>query len=84
MSILEEEIVQRYEQLSLEQRLHLLDRVDIQWGVARAEFDYAAWTKQADLILAAIRAEHGADYVTGTQDLLDELREETSWPRRSS
>jgi hypothetical protein len=39
-------------------------------------FDYEAWWRKADEIKASIREEYGDDYVVGSQQLLNELREE--------
>jgi hypothetical protein len=82
MSILEQEILDRYRQMSPERRKNiraLLDGLDKKSG--EPGFNYDQWKHRADQLLADMRAEYGADYYVGSQDLLDELREEASWPR---
>lgn len=39
------------------------------------------WLKQATAFREQLAATYGSDYGVGSQELLEELREESSWPR---
>jgi len=42
--------------------------------------DIDRWFEQVEAFQAEIRAQYGDDFSIDTQSMLDELREETSWP----
>ncbi len=68
-------------------RVKLLDREQQQTVLAFLEslksrsFDATAWEQQVDQIHAELRAMYGENYRVDVQSLLDEVREEGSWPR---
>ncbi len=82
MSILEQEILDRYRQMSPERRKYIRDLLDVMDKKnTEPGFNFDQWNRRADQLLDDIRAEYGSNYYVGSQDLLDELREEASWPR---
>ena len=87
MSILEQEILDRYRQMSPERRKHirtLLDVADENLVELQPVFDYDTWFEELAAFREQLRAKHGDQFTVDVQGLLDELREEASWPRISS
>jgi len=78
MSALEDEIVERFEKLEPEAKLRLLKRLEHDIEPA---FDYDAWFAKAEAFRKQLTATYGDGYSVGVQDLVDEIREEASWPR---
>jgi thiamine pyrophosphokinase len=88
MNVLEQEmqeIVERFQRLNHEQQLDLIGILDVvAHEITAKPFDYNHWFGQLDSIHDQLRARYGENYTVGSQSLLDELREEASWPYRSS
>lgn len=47
-------------------------------------FSLTDWLEQTQEMLQTLRAKYGADYMFGGDVVLDEIREESSWPLSSS
>lgn len=78
MSALEDRILQEIRKLDESQQQQLLRIIeDMQPRV----FDFDAWMQDVEAFQARLKTKYGEQHYFGVQDLLDELREEASWPR---
>ena len=78
MSTLEQEIldiVRRMDEPQQQQGLGYLQSIE------PLRFDADRWFQQVATFQDKLQAKYGSDHHFGTQSLLDELREEASWPR---
>lgn len=82
MSALEQEIIAKVRLLDTHQQQQVLDFL-ASFAPESEGFDYTAWWQEVDAIHDAIVAEHGQGYRIDVQSILDEVREEASWPRIS-
>ena len=84
MSALEQTIIEKIRKLDETQQQKILAYIqNVEEKEDVEDFDFDSWTKQVEQFQAELRAKYGEDHVFGTLDLLDELREEASWPRIS-
>jgi hypothetical protein len=79
MTILEQEVIDKFHKLDPDARKRVLDALEL--SVNRSETPLAAALKAATDFRLRIAKEHPAYF--GIQDMLDEIREEASWPRQS-
>lgn len=78
MSALEQELIDRIRKLDEDQKRQVLAYI----GAIQPEpFDFASWLQHVEAFQAELSTEYGSSHTFGTLDLLDELREEASWPR---
>lgn len=80
MTDLEQIILDKVKVLDTEQQQRVLEFVE---NLQLAAFDYEKWEKQLDEIHAELRKKYGEGYFIDVQRMLDEIREEASWPRTS-
>lgn len=76
---LEREIVEKFQQLPSDSQIRVLSQ--IQTRASAAHFDYAQWFEDAAAFQSELKRQHGTDFVVALQDILDEVREESSWRR---
>ena len=79
MSQTEERILEKVRQLSEADQQDVLAYIERK--VIVETFDYEAWSTEVDAFQAELTGKYGDSYRIGVQDLLDELREESSWLR---
>lgn len=77
MSALEQEIIEKIRNLDEAQQLRLLQIVE---DMQPKQFDMEEWFRQVDEFRVELRSKYGTGHVN-VQGLLDEIREEASWPR---
>lgn len=75
MSVLEQEIIEKFQLLEPAAKQRVLDRLNIE---EQYSFDYAEWWAQVEALQASIRLALGDDKTVGALTLLDQLREEES------
>ena len=75
MTILEQEIIEKFQQLDRDAQARVLQSLR---EATKGSFDYAAWWSGIDALQADLRNRVGDDQTTGALSLLDELREESS------
>lgn len=75
MSALEEKILQEVRKLDEAQQQRLLQIIE---DMQPKPFDFDAWLARIEALHAQLRAD---GQLVSVQDLLDEIREEASWPR---
>lgn len=80
MRVLEREILDRVQKLDELQQQQVLKFLD---AFIPKTFDAETWFKNVEQFQAELHTKYGTDYTVDTQSLLDELREEASWPRTS-
>ena len=78
MSALEDKILQAIRQLDEAQQQQVLHIIE---DMQPKAFDFDAWMQDVEAFQAKLKAKYGEQHYFGVQDLLDELREEASWPR---
>lgn len=78
MSALEQELFDKIHNLDEAHQKQLLQIVD---NMQPKPFDFDAWMRDVNAFRAKLATKYDEDYVIGALDLLDELREEASWPR---
>ena len=79
MSALEQELIDRIRKLDEAQQQKILEYIqDVE---EKEEFDFDAWIEKARAFRARISATYGKPKYFGVQAMLDEIREEASWPR---
>lgn len=71
MSLLEKEIVEKFQQLDKAAKERVLD---ILLQTPSKTFDYDQWWSEVDALQAQMRARLGEDAIIGAVDLLAELR----------
>jgi hypothetical protein len=77
MKTIEQEIFDEIEALEPELKKLVLDYVrDLKKAQVTDD-----WFARVEAFQAELAAKYGEDHTFGTQDLLDEVREEASWPR---
>jgi hypothetical protein len=77
MSTIEAEIVERFKQLDNSAKHRVLHLLEHQTE-AESTFDFDSWLQRVQVLQAEIHATYGEEYTVGSQQLLDELREEAS------
>ncbi len=77
MSALEQEIIDKIRKLDANQQKQILQHIE---SIKPKEFDADEWFRQVEEFRSALRGKYGIGHVNA-QGLLDELREEASWPR---
>jgi hypothetical protein len=80
MSALEQQIFDKIHQLDETQQQRLWEFLQT---LEPAPFSWHDWFREVENFQAELRAAYGDQHYFGAQDLLDELREEASWPRSS-
>jgi hypothetical protein len=78
MSALEQELIDRIRQLDEASQRRVLAFV---LELEPKPFDFEQWMKDAEAFRTRLREQYGENYVVGGLQLLEELREEASWPR---
>lgn len=78
MSTLENEMIEEFRKLD---EAHQQQALQIIKDMQPKPFDFDTWMRDVNAFRAKLAAKYGEDYVIGALDLLDELREEASWPR---
>ncbi|MBL8156720.1 MAG: hypothetical protein JNM70_21255 [Anaerolineae bacterium] len=81
MPDLVQEIYERVRHLDAQQQERVLDFIA---HIDEPEFDFEAWLTQVNQIRADLRSRYGDQIFLDPQITLDEVREESSWPRSSS
>jgi hypothetical protein len=79
MSALEDEIIEKFRQLDGEARKRVLLSLAQE---QEAPMTLAAALQAASAFRERLRQKYGKGHVFGVQSMLDEIREEASWPRR--
>jgi len=79
MNALEEEIIAKFRQLDGEARQRVLVSLEQEADVSAKSLSEAL--RDATIFREKLREKYGAGHFFGAQDMLDELREEASWPR---
>ena len=75
MSALEQEIVEKFQQLEPAAKRRVLEMLFLS---AQSSFDYDDWWGRVEVLQAGIRLRLGEGATVGALSLLDELREEES------
>jgi hypothetical protein len=75
MSILEQEIIEKFRQLDIEAQERVLTELSHE---RHKSFDYKQWRADVEALQASIRQRLGGKANIDALSLLDELREETS------
>ena len=78
MSALEQEIIQKLYKLDEEKQKRVLAFIQ---DIEPQSFDFETWMRETEAFRTELAAKYGENHTFGTLDLLDELREEASWPR---
>jgi hypothetical protein len=78
MSALEQEIIQKLHNLDEEKQKRVLAFIST---IQPEPFDFISWLREVETLQTELAAKYGKNHTFGTLDLLDELREEASWPR---
>lgn len=78
MSALEQSIWDMFQQLDEDSKLRLLKRME---ETTEPDFDFDAWMAKAEALHQQLREKYGTTHFFDVQGVLDELREEASWPR---
>jgi hypothetical protein len=78
MTTLEKTIFDKVRQLDPDQQQRVLEFLE---SLQSETFDFAGWWEQVKALQTELRQQYGDQYTVGVQGLLDELREEASWPR---
>lgn len=82
MSMREQYILDQFRQLDSDAQRRVLDLLEQE--AAEAPFDYAAWFAEVEAYHNRLRLTYGADHVFGSEQVLNDIREEGSvWPRPS-
>ncbi len=75
MSVLEQEIIERFHLLEPTAKQRVLETLSVEM---QSSFDYAGWWSQIEALQTSIRSRLGDQATVGALSLLDELREEES------
>ncbi|HML23736.1 MAG TPA: hypothetical protein PKD09_18920 [Aggregatilinea sp.] len=75
MSTLEQEIIEKFQQLNTQAKQRVLAQLE---GEMQATFDYARWWSDVETLQSAMQKRLGEHSTTGALSLLDDLREEAS------
>lgn len=75
MSILEQEIIQKFQELESDAKQRVLQ---ILTANTQTLFDYDKWWNEVEKLQTDIQSRLGDKYTVGALSLLDELREESS------
>jgi hypothetical protein len=75
MSVLEQEIIERFQKLTPDAQKRVLQSLTI---TLQPTFDYAAWWQHVNALQVSIQASRGEGFIVGAVSLLDALREEES------
>jgi hypothetical protein len=76
-------IIERIAQLDESQQQVLTFARTLVSSSASEGLSLGEWLEQAAALRAQLRGKYGSKHFFGTQALLDEIREEASWPRWS-
>lgn len=77
---LDQQIMQKIQKLDEGQKQRVLEFVESELNAAPLPLE--TWLRQATAFRQALRAKYGDGHFFGVQEMLDEIREEASWPRR--
>lgn len=77
MNLLEQEIIQKFNQLDADAQQRVLQQISIVIESGDPSFDFDEWLASVHELQAAIRERIGEDATVGALDLLNELREES-------
>lgn len=75
MSVLEQEIIQKFQQLESDAKQRILQALT---NTMETSFDYNTWWAEIETLQSNIQARLADSSTIGTLSLLDELREEAS------
>lgn len=75
MSALEQEIVEKFQQLDMDAKQRVLTYLE---SAIRSTFNYAGWWADVEALQNEMQNRLGEQETTGALSLLDELREEAS------
>lgn len=78
MNALEKQILDKVRQLDTPQQERVLEFLST---ITAPAFDWDKWLLNVESFQSQLKAKYGERHYFGVQDLLDELREETSWPQ---
>lgn len=81
MAALEDLILEKVRQLDEAKKREVLAFVERALEPEAKPFDWDAWWAGVEGLQAYWKEKYGEGYIVGALDLLDELREEASWPR---
>lgn len=79
MSALEEIILSKIRKMDEVQQQRVLEFVE---GLGASTFDFKDWFRRVEAFQQELKSHYGENYSVGVQDMLDEIREEASWPRQ--
>ena len=79
MSALEADIVEKFRQLDDAGKVRVLAVLERE--IQPAQADLATWLEGAAALRSKLREHYGKDHFFGVQTLLDDIREDASWPR---
>jgi hypothetical protein len=75
----EQQIIEKLHRLDDAQKQRVLAFVERE--LAKAQVTLGDWLNQATAYRDGLRARYGDDHVFDVQTILDDIREEASWPR---
>ncbi len=75
MSVLEQEIIEKFHRLEPTAKQRVLETLSVD---LQSSFDYASWWSRVEALQTSIRSRLGDQATVGALSLLDELREEES------
>lgn len=81
MGVLEQEIFEKFRQLDDETKLRLAQELMQEAHHAQKKLSLGEWIEKSEAFREEFRRNHGNDYRVGIQEILDEVREEATWPR---
>lgn len=81
MSALEQEVIEKFLQLDEQAQQRVLVVLKRHQDDIQPKLSLGEWLVHANAFREQLAATYGPDYAVGSQALLDELREEASWPR---
>lgn len=79
MATLEQELIEKISKLDDAAKLRVL--AVVQHELETPKLTPSEWLEQAVALSEELRQKYGDGYDFGVQDMLDEIREEASWPR---
>jgi len=79
MATLEQELIEKIGKLDDAAKLRVLAVVEQE--LETPKLTQNEWLEQAIALSEELRLKYGDGYYFGVQDMLDEIREEASWPR---
>lgn len=77
---IEQQIIDSLRKLNEDQQRRVLEFVEHE--LSASQITLGEWLEKAASLRAKLRAMYGEGYFFNTQAILDEIREEASWPRQ--